>query len=111
MHTPLTMMPATLEKPRSISNLGVLVMLVCSFFWSSWRAGLAHAQEASPLESGSSGDTQELLFHIPAPKDRDQPLIVRVQVEQPYIDHVATYVTYDGWDRVFGIRWRSGQAS
>lgn len=62
----------------------------------------AHAQESSEPTNGTRS--------IPPATDGNRTLVVRVQVTQPYIDKVATRVTYDGLDRVFGIEWKHGKA-
>ena len=66
-----------------------------------WGVSDAYAQE------GHAQKNDELT--IPPPSEGNQTLVVKVQVTQPYIDKVATRVTYDGMDRVFGIEWKNGK--
>jgi len=80
-------------------TLGTTMLVgVLGALMPSW----AHAQEKSP----SPGEK----LSIPPPKDGNKTLKVRVDVTQPYIDKVATRVTYDGMDRVFGIEWKTSKA-
>ena len=88
-------------KAATTRPMGMLVLvgaLTGTLGMPSW----AHAQETSPPPGGK--------LSIPPPKDGNKTLKVRVDVTQPYIDKVATRVTYDGMDRVFGIEWKTSKA-
>ena len=102
-HTkPSRLFPGSLTRPHAATARPLRTMMlvgVLGALMPSW----AHAQEKSPVPGGK--------LSIPPPKDGNKTLTVRVQVTHPYIDKVATRVTYDGMDRVFGIEWKTSKAS
>lgn len=93
--------PGDSARPHSAIERALATIAIASSLGGLLPAG-AHAQEQSSAQSGQPS--------IPPPTDPNETLVVRVQVTQPYIDKVATRVTYDGMDRVFGIEWTTRKA-
>lgn len=90
--------PGDFARPHSrIERALATTALACVI--GGFLPALAHAQEESQPRNGK--------LTVPPPTDGNDTLVVRVQVTQPYIDKVATRVTYDGMDRVFGIEWKT----
>ena len=82
--------PGDFARPHSSIERALATIALASVIGGVLPA-LAHAQKKS--------------------QPRNNTLVVRVQVTQPYIDTVATRVTYDGMDRVFGIDTRADISS
>ena len=82
----------------------------------AWQGvGRADAQPAKQQDPAQRADTVEQVhavqLYIKAPEQGKDTLVIQIMVYQPYIDQVATRVTYDGMDRIFGIEWKHGSAS
>ena len=98
-HTqPSRRFPGDSARPHSRIERALTTIVITSVI-GGFLPALAHAQGKS--------QTQNRKLTIPPPTDGNDTLVVRVQVTQPYIDKVATRVTYDGMDRVFGIEWKT----